>query len=89
MDYLGLPDLAEVTRRLVDADWRSEDSLQERLNHAFWGLEQALAGAFERTYAESPEDFAPLVADGVDRRSYSVGAGCASGNSLAAADVDS
>lgn len=67
-DYLGLPDLAEVTRRLVDADWRSEDSLEERLNHAFWGLEHALAGAFERTYAESPEDFAPPVADGVDRQ---------------------
>ncbi len=67
-DYLGLPDLAAVTRRLVDVDWRSEDDLEDRLNHAFWGLEHALDGAFERKYAESPEDFDAVAADGVDRQ---------------------
>jgi hypothetical protein len=44
-DYLGLSDLADLTRRLVDADWWSENDLEERFNRAFWGLEQALGGA--------------------------------------------
>jgi len=63
-DYLGLPDLADLTRRLVDADWWSEDDLEERLNHAFCGLEEALTGAFERKYAESPEDFDAVAEEG-------------------------
>jgi hypothetical protein len=67
-DYLGLPDLAALTRRLVDADWWSEDDLEERLNRIFWGLEHALAGAFERKYAEAPQDFDAVAADGVDRQ---------------------
>ena len=67
-DYLGLSDLGDLTRRLVDADWWSEDDLEDRLNLAFYGLEQALSGAFERKYAESPEDFDAVAADGVDRK---------------------
>ncbi|MEU4155161.1 hypothetical protein [Actinoplanes sp. NPDC026670] len=34
-DYLGLPDLANLTRRLIDADWCSEDGLEQRLNRTF------------------------------------------------------
>ncbi|WP_093617030.1 hypothetical protein [Actinoplanes philippinensis] len=67
-DYLGLPDLAGLTRRLVNADRESEDNLENALNHAFYGLEGALAGAFERKYAESPEDFDAVAADGVVRQ---------------------
>ncbi|WP_426514047.1 hypothetical protein ACPPVO_27545 [Dactylosporangium sp. McL0621] len=67
-EYLGLSDLAGLTRRLVDVDWSSEDDLEGRLNRAFYGLEEALAGAFERKYAESPEDFDGVAGDGVDRR---------------------
>jgi hypothetical protein len=71
LEYLGLANLADLTRRLADADW-SDDSLDERpVNNAFWGLELALEGAFERKYAESPEDFDPVVDDGVDRPSGS------------------
>jgi hypothetical protein len=65
--YLGLADLADLTRRLVAADW-SQDGLERRLNHAFYGLDYALIGAFERRYAESPQDFDPVAPDGVDRR---------------------
>jgi hypothetical protein len=67
-DYLGLADLAGLTRRLIDVDWWSEDDLEERLNRAFWWLEHALTGAFERKYAQSPEDFDAVHDDGVDRR---------------------
>jgi hypothetical protein len=67
-DYLGLSDLAELTRRLVDADWWSDDDLEGRLNIAFYGLEHALVGAFERRYAESPGDFDAVADDGVDRQ---------------------
>jgi hypothetical protein len=65
-DYLGLSDLADLTRRLIDADWY-EDGLEERLNHAFYGLDYAHEGAYERKYAESPEDFDPVADDGTDR----------------------
>jgi hypothetical protein len=64
--YLGLADLAGLTRRLVEADW-TEDRLEERLNRAFYGLDCALEGAFERKYAESPDDFDPVVPDGTER----------------------
>jgi len=64
--YFGLLDLADFTRRLIDADW-FEDGLEERFNTAFWGLEHALDGAFERKYAESPEDFDTVEDDGVVR----------------------
>ncbi len=70
-DYLGLPDLANLTRGLIDTDWCSEDGLERRLNRNFVWLELALDGAFERKYAESPEDFDAVVADGVDRLSGS------------------
>jgi hypothetical protein len=67
-DYLGLVDLADLTRRLADADW-SDDCLNEhRVNRAFGGLEHALHGAFERIYAESADDFDPIEPDGVERR---------------------
>jgi len=65
--YLGLADLAGLTRRLVDADW-DEEGLELRLNHAFYGLECAVAGAFERKYAESPQDFDAVAPDGIERR---------------------
>jgi hypothetical protein len=65
--YLGLADLADLTRRLIDADW-SEVGLEERLNRAFYGLDYALEGAFERKYAESPDDFDPAAPDGIERR---------------------
>lgn len=39
--YLGLADLAELTRRLIGADWSAE-GLEQRLNHAFYGLDYAL-----------------------------------------------
>lgn len=58
--YLGLGDLADLTRSLIIADW-SEGGLEHRLNHAFYGLDYALIGAFERKYAESPEDFDPIA----------------------------
>lgn len=64
--YLGLADLAGLTRRLIRADW-SRDGLEERLNGAFYGLECALEGAFERKFAESPQDFSPVVPDGTQR----------------------
>ena len=86
-DYLGLSDLADVTRRLVDADWRSEDDLEERLNRAFWGLEHALGGAFERKYAESPEDFDAVIADGVDRQAGSWSSGGGQGKGVCVGEL--
>ena len=68
--YLGLADLADLTRRLIAADW-SEEGLEHRLNRAFYGLDWAHTGAFERKYAESPEDFDPVPPDGVVRISGS------------------
>lgn len=64
--YLGLADLAGLTRSLIGADW-SRAGLEERLNGAFYGLECALEGAFERRYAESPQDFSPVMPDGTRR----------------------
>ncbi|WP_433040660.1 hypothetical protein [Dactylosporangium sp. CS-033363] len=58
-DYLGLPDLAALTRRIADADWEREH-LEERYNHAFYALEYGLYAAFERRYFAHPEDFAPV-----------------------------
>jgi hypothetical protein len=67
--YLGLPDLAEMFRRLADIALSAEDGGRNwPSDQAFWGLENALEGAFERKYAESPEDFEPIPADGVERR---------------------
>src|SRR5262245_54211757 len=67
--YLGLPDLAEMFRRLADVALSAEDGGRGwPSDQAFWGLENALEGAFERKYAESPEDFEPVPADGVERR---------------------
>ncbi|MEO3819551.1 hypothetical protein [Plantactinospora sp. B24E8] len=56
-DYLGLTDLAELTRRLTDADF--DDGRERRLNHAFFGLENGLERAFHRRYAAAPDDFEP------------------------------
>jgi hypothetical protein len=65
--YLGLPDLAELFRRLAEVS--PEDEARGWPSyHAFGGLEMALEGAFERKYAESPEDFEPIAVDGVERR---------------------
>ena len=65
--YLGLPDLAEMFRRLAEVS--PEDEARGWPSyHAFGGLEMALEGAFERKYAESPEDFEPIAVDGVERR---------------------
>ncbi len=86
-DYLGLADLADLTRRLVAADWRSEDDLEERLNRAFWRLERALDGAFERKYAESPEDFDLVVDDGVDRLPGSWSSGGGQGKKVCTGDL--
>lgn len=86
-DYLGLPDLADLTRRLVDADWWSEHDLEQRLNRTFWALEHALRGAFERKYAESPEDFDAVVVDGVDRLSGSWSSGGGQGTRVCAGEV--
>ncbi|GAA3213384.1 hypothetical protein ACFO1B_13555 [Dactylosporangium siamense] len=86
-DYLGLSDLAALTRRLVDADWCSEDDLEDRLNRTFWGLEHALDGAFERKYAESPEDFDAVVADGVDRQPGSWSPGGGHGKSICVGEL--
>src|SRR5690242_4121553 len=53
-DYLGLPDLADLTRLLIHTDWYADSLDEQRLNTAFYGLEMALYGAFERKYAETP-----------------------------------
>lgn len=42
--YLGLADLAGLPRRLIDADWWSEDDIEDRLNRTFYGLDYALVG---------------------------------------------
>jgi hypothetical protein len=86
-EHLGLSDLAALTRRLVDVDWGSEDDLEDRLNQAFWGLEKALTGAFERKYAESPEDFDAVVADGVDRQPGSWLSGGGQGKTVCAGEL--
>ena len=67
--YLGLPDLAKMFRRRADIDLSAEEGGRGWPSYeAFGGLELALRGAFERKYAESPEDFEPVPADGVERR---------------------
>jgi hypothetical protein len=65
--YLGLVDMADLTRRLVWADW-SEDHLEQRLNHAFYSLDRALEGAFEYRYATFTSDFEATAPDGLERR---------------------
>ena len=54
-DYLGLPELADLTRRLLDGD--SDGGRERRRNRAFYGLEIALHRAFERRYEAAPGDF--------------------------------
>ena len=61
-DYFGLGDLADLTRRLATVEF-DDDCNETGWNRAFWGLEQALDGAFERRYRESPRDFDPVPPD--------------------------
>ncbi|GAA4264347.1 hypothetical protein [Dactylosporangium darangshiense] len=57
-DYFGLPELAALTRRLIDRD---QDDWEHHHTSAFYGLEYALHPAFERRYRLSPEDFDPVA----------------------------
>jgi Arc/MetJ family transcription regulator len=66
--YLGLADLAGLPRRLIDADWWSEDDIEDRLDRTFYGLDFRTRRRFERKYTEAPEDFDPVPLDGVERR---------------------
>jgi hypothetical protein len=54
--YLGLNELAEVTRWVAHIEWYWR-AREIRLNRAFYGLEHGLEAAFRRRYAGSPEDF--------------------------------
>jgi len=58
-DYLGLRQLADLTRRLVDGVGEREP----QRDRAFYGLEMALDSAFERKYAQAPQDFDPVAPD--------------------------
>jgi|SRR5215467_5730208 len=62
-DYLGLHQLADLTRRLVDVVGERE----HQRDHAFWSLEMALGSAFERKYAQAPQDFDPVAPEDLRR----------------------
>jgi len=57
-DYLGLAELADLTRRLVHGDVRT--AREQQHNRAFYGLELALHPAFEHRYETAPDDFDPV-----------------------------
>jgi hypothetical protein len=62
--YLGLTELAQLTRHIIGIDWRAADGTAERrLNNAFYGLEMGFVAAFERKYIEAPADFEPAVGE--------------------------